>query len=601
MMLEMQEDATGTRAKNFMYIASFNPAEGEVLSEAQWDRVYEIFEKERGIPEGQQRIVYEHEKKGRIHRHVVWIRIDVEKMRAFPDALDLKVCEAAKHKIEAELDLQRTPGLLNRDPELPPADRRPKSWEMFRGMKSGIDPVDLKAEVTGLYKESANAADFVARLEAHGYSLCMGDRRGFVILDHAGDTHSLVRRLAGINTKQLNEFMEGIDRASLPSVDQAKERLQERKAEAQKADRATVVDEIQWQDALNKAAIAKEEKERRYVEKEPRQAERLAQPEKPQGQQAGQQGKKEATDAEHLAELAGPLAGKPEKPQGLQGTSAQIWEAMQRRDSAPAFVAALAARGLQFARVTEQDRSAYKQTEDDREDRDRPPLQFSGYVGYVQQKNAERVEQLQRSASALDFADGGKPPDEHAQAAVTAKVGTYVVINERGYLYHINQRTTGLYPAEVQSFLASMDKKPVQSVTAAREVQTQRREAETLKKAQNITSNHRQQSKATDPGKVINRGIRQGLSIIGGGINAFARAFESLFAPPAPKTGAQIEEEHRLNENAAAQAERAQGKAAYNAEHDSITAKQQDQIRQQQIAAEQHERLKSNQGRERDR
>jgi hypothetical protein len=146
-----------------------------------------------------------------------------------------------------------------------------------------------------------------------------------------------------------------------------------------------------------------------------------------------------------------------------------------------------------------------------------------------------------------------------------------------------------------------MDKKPVQSVTAAREVQTQRREAETLKKAQNITSNHRQQSKATDPGKVINRGIRQGLSIIGGGINAFARAFESLFAPPAPKTGAQIEEEHRLNENAAAQAERAQGKAAYNAEHDSITAKQQDQIRQQQIAAEQHERLKSNQGRERDR
>jgi hypothetical protein len=331
MMLEMQEDATGTRAKNFMYIASFNPAEGEVLSEAQWDRVYEIFEKERGIPEGQQRIVYEHEKKGRIHRHVVWIRIDVEKMRAFPDALDLKVCEAAKHKIEAELDLQRTPGLLNRDPELPPADRRPKSWEMFRGMKSGIDPVDLKAEVTGLYKESANAADFVARLEAHGYSLCMGDRRGFVILDHAGDTHSLVRRLAGINTKQLNEFMEGIDRASLPSVDQAKERLQERKAEAQKADRATVVDEIQWQDALNKAAIAKEEKERRYVEKEPRQAERLAQPEKPQGQQAGQQGKKEATDAEHLAELAGPLAGKPEKPQGLQGTSAQIWEAMQRR------------------------------------------------------------------------------------------------------------------------------------------------------------------------------------------------------------------------------------------------------------------------------
>ena len=126
MMREMLENSELTRCKNFMYIASFNPTEGEVLTEAQWDRAYEIFEKERGIPEGQPRIVYEHEKKGRIHRHVVWDRVDQEQQRAFPDGLDFKVCEAAKHKIEAELQLTKTPGLLNRDPELPPRRAPPE-------------------------------------------------------------------------------------------------------------------------------------------------------------------------------------------------------------------------------------------------------------------------------------------------------------------------------------------------------------------------------------------------------------------------------------------------------------------------------------------
>src|ERR1039457_1066698 len=117
-------------------------------------------------------IVFEHEKKGRTHRHVIWDRIDTENMRAFPDSLKLNVCEAAQHKIEHELELQRTPGLLDRDPALPPPERGPKSWEMFRGQKSGIDPRDVTGEVTAIFKESQNAADFMAGLEAHGYQLC---------------------------------------------------------------------------------------------------------------------------------------------------------------------------------------------------------------------------------------------------------------------------------------------------------------------------------------------------------------------------------------------------------------------------------------------
>jgi Relaxase/Mobilisation nuclease domain len=611
MMREMLENSELTRCKNFMYIASFNPREGEVLTEAQWDRAYEIFEQERGIPEGQPRIVYEHEKHGRIHRHVVWDRVDQEKQRAFPDSLDLIPCEAAKHKIEAELALQKTPGLLNRDPELPPAERRPKSWEMFRGMKSGVSPQDVKAEVTAIFRESEGPADFAAGLEAHGYRLCIGDRRGFVILDSVGDVHSLAKRLDGVNTKQLNAFMEGYDRATLPSVDQAKARYQERKLSTLEADSATVAQEIEREEAYHRAAIEKEKAE------------------PARGTLAGGQPAK---------------APDPEKPEGLQGTAAKIWEAIHASDNAPSFVSALAERGLEFSRVHEDDRRPQKEAEDAREelahltsmkanglwsmqtdgwdrlsekqldradesytkliaqdkyqvDPENSQPSFESYVESVQKKNAERMEQLKEKAALLDFTDGGLQPWQRGPRPV-AKTGAYVVIDEWGNLHQINQRTTGLYPAEVQKFLAPMDAKPVQSVTAAREIVAERQQerrdaiaAGRLERAANTQSNHRAAGKKRDPtGAVVDRGIRQGLSIIGGTLNFAAKALESLFAPPQPKTRAVMEEEHRLNENAAAQSERAEGNAVYDAEHDSATARQQEQARLQQIAAEQYER-----------
>ena len=89
--------------------------------------------------------------------------IDQRTNAPFPMALTSKFAKPAKHKIEAELALQKTPGLLNRDPELPPAERRPKSWEMFRGMRSGIDPRDLKTEVTAIFRESRRPRRFCRR------------------------------------------------------------------------------------------------------------------------------------------------------------------------------------------------------------------------------------------------------------------------------------------------------------------------------------------------------------------------------------------------------------------------------------------------------
>ena len=231
----------------------------------------------------------------------------------------------------------------------------------------------------------------------------------------------------------------------------------------------------------------------------------------------------------------------------------------------------------------------------------RTPFTFESYVAYTQEKNAERIGQLQQHAATLDFADGGLTPEQKQRRDVTAPTGAYVVIDGRGDLYQIDRRTTGLYPAQVEKFLAPMDAKPVPSVTAARQIvaDRQRERPDAIAEAR---ANGRGAGKENRRiGVFLNRGIRQGLSIIGGGLNFAAKALESLFAPPTPKTAPQREEDHRLGALADAQDERAAARADYDAEHDSTKARQQGEQQREQIAAEQYKRLQQDRGEGRER
>ena len=67
-------------------------------------------------------------------------------------------------------------------------------------------------------------------------------------------------------SREVNAFMRDFDVNSLPDIREAKALQRQRKIDGLEADRATVRDEIQWQEALDKAAIAKEEKQRQFVE-----------------------------------------------------------------------------------------------------------------------------------------------------------------------------------------------------------------------------------------------------------------------------------------------------------------------------------------------
>lgn len=417
-MREMQLMAEGTRCKNFMWIADLSPSPGESrrLSEDEWERVRQIAEKFRGL-EGQPYFVIEQEKAdGRIHRHAVWSRIDVETGRARPDGWDSEICHAASRAISEELGLQRVPSPFDKDREGPRPKRAPKRWEMYRGMKTGLDPRDIAAEVTELYRQSDSGRAFHTALEQHGYMLVKGDKRRFVILDRAGNDHSLARRIEGVNTKELNAFMRDVDHEALLTVEQGRGRHQERTIAALEADRATVRDEIRWEEALARAAVEKEERERKFVD--------------PIGKQEKEQGVK-AQETERT---------RPAAPE-LGRVAGEIRLAYSLTKTGQEFANALEDRGFILAQVTEKDAERLN-----RWDRQRGKEEWQSPVPAAEKEKE-------------------KEPDYDRY-----KAGDLAVVTEKAQVYPLSKANTGDGWKDRAEHLKDIERAALLSVTDAENV-----------------------------------------------------------------------------------------------------------------------------------
>jgi hypothetical protein len=229
---EMDAVASGTRCKNFFYHANINPREGETLTPEQWQQAVDTLERNLGL-EGHARFVVEHEKNGRTHCHVVWSRVDPDRMKAVSDSFTAPIHERTSRELEQAFGLQPVESVLTKDREAERPERGLKNWETYRGHTSGIDPQQVKAEVTALWNASDSGASFAAALEHQGYILCRGDKRDFCIIDHAGDDHSLARRIQGAKAAEIRTRMSGIDADALPSVAEGRELAAQRHQAAQ--------------------------------------------------------------------------------------------------------------------------------------------------------------------------------------------------------------------------------------------------------------------------------------------------------------------------------------------------------------------------------
>jgi len=99
-LIEMDAYAAGTRCERSLYHAAISPEPPHVLTPEQRAEAIEALEKRLGLS-GHAHVVVMHEKLGRQHIHVVWSRIDLQKMRTVSDSHNFR-----KHE-EVARDLER--------------------------------------------------------------------------------------------------------------------------------------------------------------------------------------------------------------------------------------------------------------------------------------------------------------------------------------------------------------------------------------------------------------------------------------------------------------------------------------------------------------
>ena len=211
---EMRLLAAGGQIKNPFYHVNINPREDEHLTPEQWDVAVDTLEQNLGLTD-HARFQVEHEKEGRVHRHIVWSRIDPETMTAVSDSFNYPIHTQTARELEQEFNLSPV-----RLPD-PPERNRFKNWESFRGQESGISPAEMKAEITELWQQSDGGRAFQAAIEEKGYLLAKGDRRDFVLIDQEGDIHSLARRIDGAKAADIRAKMTDLDRDSLMTAQEA--------------------------------------------------------------------------------------------------------------------------------------------------------------------------------------------------------------------------------------------------------------------------------------------------------------------------------------------------------------------------------------------
>ena len=196
--LEIEAISKGTQARQPFFSVSFNPPEGEQVTDKQFYDAFDRLERRLGLT-GQPRFPVFHDKNGKRHAHCVWSRIDIDEMKAINMSFFKEKCFRLSRDLFIENGWKAPEGMVNRE------DKDP--FDVFVGefqklQKQGVDPLEIKQLCRDAWRDSSDLPSFKEALEESGLFLAKGDKRGFVILDHNQKVYSL-SRYGGIRGKEL--------------------------------------------------------------------------------------------------------------------------------------------------------------------------------------------------------------------------------------------------------------------------------------------------------------------------------------------------------------------------------------------------------------
>lgn len=248
---EIEAVASGTKCGRALYHAHIDTARDEALSPEQWRHSVETLEKALGL-DGQPRAIVRHVKHGREHVHVVWSRIDAEKMCAISDSHNYEAHERVSRQLEKEFGLRHVEGVHTGDKSKPRPVAEASHAEKQQADRLKLPLETVSAEARAAWDASENGAEFAANLAIYGHILARGDRRDLVIIDRANGEHSPRRRL-GLKAAEIKAHCADLDLTALPSVAEAHELVQARSLET--GERETAAAETPARQAPASAAV----------------------------------------------------------------------------------------------------------------------------------------------------------------------------------------------------------------------------------------------------------------------------------------------------------------------------------------------------------
>jgi len=228
---EWYAEAKATNCSKYLYSLSINPDHRQgPFTREHYDDFIRRTEKTLGLS-GQPRAVVFHVKHGREHCHVVWSRIDTDKMKAVQLSHDRQKLRAVAQQYAKDYNLTLPPGMNNNrgKDRFNAAAKNENLAEKQQEERSGTSKKQRMEQITQAWRESADARSFIKALDASGYYLARGDQRSYVVVDLYGEIHSLSRQLTGVKSKELKARLADHPVEKLLTVAAAQERAREQR------------------------------------------------------------------------------------------------------------------------------------------------------------------------------------------------------------------------------------------------------------------------------------------------------------------------------------------------------------------------------------
>mmetsp|Transcript_23889 Transcript_23889/g.43381 ORF Transcript_23889/g.43381 Transcript_23889/m.43381 type:complete len:442 (+) Transcript_23889:255-1580(+) len=204
-----------TRCEKYLYSLSVNPPPHHIADEDELISAIERAENALGLDD-QPRAIVIHEKEGRRHAHVVWSRIDADKLKAVQISHDKRKLMSLSKELFLDHGWELPKGLQAYGGRNP-LNFTLAEWQQVKRL--GVDPREIKQSIRECWERSDGKAGFVHALEDRGLFLARGDRRGFVVLDVHGQVYSL-SRWSGVTAKNIKTRLGPPD--ALPDVSEVR-------------------------------------------------------------------------------------------------------------------------------------------------------------------------------------------------------------------------------------------------------------------------------------------------------------------------------------------------------------------------------------------